>query len=150
MLRRFEEGLGPTLADQGAKTTENDPQDGAQIDPKTIKHRHQHRHKQRCQNQEGGTISGPRTLGRGHWTIKNMCFLIILPRRTKTAIVAWMFEPGHKLSNCSDDCLKCCRVWRSRVSTGAHRLRERYCVVVCTCLESGYRRIQRFVSSSFF
>ena len=28
--------LGPALADQGAKMTKHDPQDGAQIDPKTI------------------------------------------------------------------------------------------------------------------
>ena len=47
--------LGPTLADQGAKMSENDPQDGAQIDPKTIKHRHQNRYKKRCENQEGCT-----------------------------------------------------------------------------------------------
>ena len=55
--------MGPTLADQGAKTTENDPQDGAQIDPKTIKNRCQNRHKKRCQNQEGRAPSDPRSLG---------------------------------------------------------------------------------------
>ena len=56
--------LGPTLADQGAKMSENDPQDGAQIDPKTIKNRHQNRHKKRCQIQEGSPTSGPQTLVR--------------------------------------------------------------------------------------
>ena len=56
--------LGPTLADQGAKMTENDPQDGAQIDPKTIKNRCQNRHQKRCENQEGWALNGPGSLGR--------------------------------------------------------------------------------------
>ena len=54
----------PTWTDKGAKRCENDPQDGAQIDPKTIKNRHQNRYKKRCQIQEGLSRSGPQTLVR--------------------------------------------------------------------------------------
>ena len=43
--------------------TENDPQEGPKIDPKTTQNRYQNRLKFRCENQEGLTRIGPQTLG---------------------------------------------------------------------------------------
>ena len=46
--------------------TENDPQEGPKIEPKTTKNRHQNGHRFRCENQEDWPGFDLQTLGREH------------------------------------------------------------------------------------